>query len=143
MVLGLIGLGLIFLIIGYKYFYPVKKNTTTVLVNTTNVNTVNVALEKYLDGFDVYVVKYLYFIDGRDNVIQEKIFDTGTNIERHERAERFYKLMHQNILTQQGMGNSTNQNPFLISLSRVEKQNGIEKVSILKQLNSETQQPSL
>ena len=66
--------------------------------NTDEISTVNIALEEYLSSFKVYIFKHYYFIDGHENVIKEKIYNTGTNNERLERAEKFYKLICQNIL---------------------------------------------
>ena len=51
-----------------------------------------IALEEYLSSFKVYIFKHYYFIDGHENVIKEKIYNTGTNNERLERAEKFYRL---------------------------------------------------
>ena len=47
---------------------------------TDEISTVNFALEEYLSSFKVYIVKHYYFIDGHENVIKEKIYNTGTNI---------------------------------------------------------------
>ena len=47
--------------------------------NTDEISTVNIALEEYLSSFKVYIVKHYYFIDGHENVIKEKIYNTGTN----------------------------------------------------------------
>ena len=104
--------------------------------NTDEISTVNIALEEYLSSFKVYIVKHYYFIDGHENVIKEKIYNTGTNNERLERAEKFYKLICQNISTQHLMGTDPVEHKFSVSLSFIEKQNDIEKVTVLKKTDN-------
>ena len=104
--------------------------------NTDEISTVNIALEEYLSSFKVYIVKHYYFIDGHENVIKEKIYNTGTNNERLERAEKFYKLICQNISTQHLMGTAPVEHKFSVSLSFIEKQNDIEKVTVLKKTDN-------
>lgn len=140
---GLIGLVLILLVFwGYKYLNPVVNKTPADspvdLGNIDEISTVNIALEEYLGSFNVYVVKQVYFIDGQEKVIQEKTYNTGTNNERLKRAEMFFKLTCQNISTQYSLNTSAIKHNFLLSLTLIEKQNGIDKVTILKQANNKT-----
>ena len=138
MVWVFIGVGLILLFVVYSMLTSKKNTTFRDLETIAEISTVNTSLEEYLNSFNVYVVKLVYFIDGHENIIQEKIYNTGTNEVRLERAEKFYKLTHQNILTKHDMDTTSNEHPFLISLSSVEKRSGIEKVTILKQDNNES-----
>ena len=133
-----IGVGLILLFVVYSMLTSKKNTTFRDLETIAEISTVNTSLEEYLNSFNVYVVKLVYFIDGHENIIQEKIYNTGTNEVRLERAEKFYKLTHQNILTQHDMDVTSTGHQFLISLSLVEKRNGIKKVTILKQANNES-----
>lgn len=133
------GLGLILLVLVYSKLTSVKNNSTLRYLETNaEVSTVNNALEEYLNNFNVYVVKLVYFIDGHEDIIRENIYDTGTNEIRLERAEKYYKLTHQNILTQHHIDTTYTGHQFLISLSLIEKRNGIKKVTILKQANNES-----
>jgi hypothetical protein len=139
MVWVFIGLGLILLVVFYNKLTSVKNNSTLRDLETNaEVSTVNNALAEYLNSFNVYVVKLVYLIDGHEDIIRENIYDTGTNEIRLERAEKFYKLTHQNILTQHDMDVTSTGHQFLISLSLIEKRNGIKKVTILKQANNES-----
>lgn len=134
-----IGLGLILLIVVSSKDMFVKKSINLRDVESTDeISTVNTALVEYLNIFNVYVVKLVYFIDGEENIIRENIYDIGTNETRLERAERFYNLTHQNILTQHGMDARFTENQFLISLSIIKNFGGIEKVTILKQADNES-----
>jgi hypothetical protein len=139
MVWAFIGLGLILLIVvSSKYMFVKKSINLRAVENTDEISTVNPALEEYLNSINVYVVKLVYFIDGHEKIIQEKIYDTDTNQIRFERAERFYNLTHQNILTQHAMDAIFNENHFLISLSVIKNFGGIEKVTIIKQADNES-----
>lgn len=104
--------------------------------NTDEISTVNIALEEYLSSFRVYIVKHYYFTYGHENVIKEKIYNTGTNNERLERAEKFYKLICQNISTHHLMGTDPVEHKSSVSLSFIEKQNDIEKVTVLKKTDN-------
>jgi hypothetical protein len=139
MVWVLIGLGLIVLIVVSSKFPSVNKNTNlSAFESAEEISTVNTALVEYLNSFNVYVVKLVYFIDGEENVIRENVYDTDTNETRLERAERFYNLTYQNILTQHEMNAMPTENQFLISLSLIENCRGIEKVTIIKQADNES-----
>ncbi len=117
----------------------VKKSINLRAVESTDeISTVNPALEEYLNIFNVYVVKLVYFIDGEENIIRENIYDTGTNDIRFERAERFYNLTHQNILIQHDMDAMFTEKQFLISLSVIRNFGGIENVTIIKQANNDS-----
>ena len=133
------GLGLILLIVvSSKYMFVKKSINLRDEERSDEISTVNPALEEYLNSFNVYVVKLVYFIDGEENIIRENIYDTGTNDIRLERAERFYNLTHQNILTRHGMDARVTENQFIISLSLIKNFGGIEKVTIIKQANNES-----
>jgi hypothetical protein len=147
MIWGVIGLGMILLVWGYKHLNPIENKRPpdypVDLESAVEISTVNPALEEYLNSFKVYVVKHVYFIDGHENIIQEKIYNIGTNDERFKRAVKYYELLHQNNLTKHLMGNIPTKYPFVISLSCFEKIYGIEKVTIHKQANNETLQQRL
>jgi hypothetical protein len=134
-----VGLGLILLIVFSSKDMFVKKSINLRAVESTDeISTVNPALEEYLNIFNVYVVKLVYFIDGEENIIRENIYDTGTNDIRFERAERFYNLTHQNILIQHDMDAMFTEKQFLISLSVIRNFGGIENVTIIKQANNDS-----